>query len=160
MRPYTALPPRLRRLRPHPSRLHRRLPTRRQPPTPASPRMPGDLLFYGTPHNIHHVGIRTGNGHMISAPSPANSSAKNATATQATTTSAPPDPGHTPVYLRKGISFSVSCHQLVPLGPGFTSMAVFRERTTLPSVRFQLVSRSCQRPPKSLGLPRVDSFSG
>lgn len=29
---------------------------------------PGDLLFYGSPGNMHHVAIATGNGQMIEAP--------------------------------------------------------------------------------------------
>jgi cell wall-associated NlpC family hydrolase len=29
---------------------------------------PGDLVFYGTPANIHHVGLYIGGGHMIHAP--------------------------------------------------------------------------------------------
>ncbi|WP_062204488.1 bifunctional lytic transglycosylase/C40 family peptidase [Streptomyces sp. NBRC 109706] len=37
---------------------------------PSTPLLPGDLVFYGTPNNIHHVGIHTGNGHMINAPRP------------------------------------------------------------------------------------------
>jgi cell wall-associated NlpC family hydrolase len=39
------------------------------PLLPAStPPEPGDLLFYGTPAAIHHVGIYLGNGQMIDAP--------------------------------------------------------------------------------------------
>jgi cell wall-associated NlpC family hydrolase len=30
--------------------------------------LPGDLVFYGTPSNVHHVGIYVGNGTMIDAP--------------------------------------------------------------------------------------------
>ncbi|WP_442816684.1 C40 family peptidase [Streptomyces sp. NBC_01304] len=29
---------------------------------------PGDLMFYGSPGNIHHVGLYIGNGKMIHAP--------------------------------------------------------------------------------------------
>ncbi|MFE9748240.1 NlpC/P60 family protein [Saccharothrix saharensis] len=32
------------------------------------PLLPGDLVFYGTPDNVHHVGLYIGNGHMINAP--------------------------------------------------------------------------------------------
>ncbi|MGW5053970.1 C40 family peptidase [Actinokineospora sp. NPDC004072] len=32
------------------------------------PLLPGDLVFYGTPHRIHHVGLYLGNGKMINAP--------------------------------------------------------------------------------------------
>jgi cell wall-associated NlpC family hydrolase len=32
------------------------------------PLLPGDLVFYGTPHSIHHVGLYIGNGLMINAP--------------------------------------------------------------------------------------------
>ncbi len=32
------------------------------------PLMPGDLVFYGSPRNIHHVGLYLGNGKMINAP--------------------------------------------------------------------------------------------
>jgi cell wall-associated NlpC family hydrolase len=32
------------------------------------PLLPGDLVFYGTPTNIHHVGLYIGSGHMINAP--------------------------------------------------------------------------------------------
>jgi cell wall-associated NlpC family hydrolase len=32
------------------------------------PLLPGDLVFYGTPSNIHHVGLYIGNGLMINAP--------------------------------------------------------------------------------------------
>ncbi|MEU8132172.1 bifunctional lytic transglycosylase/C40 family peptidase [Streptodolium elevatio] len=35
-----------------------------------APLLPGDLVFYGTATNIHHVGIYTGNGLMIDAPHP------------------------------------------------------------------------------------------
>ena len=34
------------------------------------PLQPGDLVFYGTPNNVHHVGLYTGNGLMIHAPRP------------------------------------------------------------------------------------------
>ncbi|MGP4115023.1 C40 family peptidase [Streptomyces sp. 4N509B] len=37
---------------------------------PDEPLLPGDLVFYGTPGNIHHVGLHTGNGTMIHAPHP------------------------------------------------------------------------------------------
>lgn len=30
--------------------------------------LPGDLVFYGTPDNIHHVGLYLGGGPMIHAP--------------------------------------------------------------------------------------------
>lgn len=32
--------------------------------------VPGDLLFFGTPMNVHHIGIYIGNGKMIHAPKP------------------------------------------------------------------------------------------
>lgn len=32
------------------------------------PLLPGDLVFYGTPDNIHHVGLYIGGGLMINAP--------------------------------------------------------------------------------------------
>ncbi|MFD0207030.1 C40 family peptidase [Saccharothrix carnea] len=32
------------------------------------PLLPGDLVFYGTPGNIHHVGFCIGNGLMVDAP--------------------------------------------------------------------------------------------
>ncbi|UGQ10538.1 bifunctional lytic transglycosylase/C40 family peptidase [Yinghuangia sp. ASG 101] len=32
--------------------------------------LPGDLVFFGTPTNVHHVGIAIGNGQMIEAPRP------------------------------------------------------------------------------------------
>ncbi|MGC7093978.1 C40 family peptidase [Amycolatopsis lurida] len=32
------------------------------------PLLPGDLVFYGTPAKIHHVGLYLGNGKMINAP--------------------------------------------------------------------------------------------
>ncbi len=32
--------------------------------------MPGDLVFYGTPTHVHHVGLYTAAGHMINAPKP------------------------------------------------------------------------------------------
>jgi cell wall-associated NlpC family hydrolase len=35
---------------------------------PGSPLLPGDLVFYGTTTNIHHVGLYIGNGLMIDAP--------------------------------------------------------------------------------------------
>jgi cell wall-associated NlpC family hydrolase len=39
------------------------------PRVPAGqPLMPGDLVFYGTPQNIHHVGLYLGKGKMINAP--------------------------------------------------------------------------------------------
>ncbi|MFE0025122.1 C40 family peptidase [Amycolatopsis sp. NPDC059021] len=31
------------------------------------PLLPGDLVFYGTPRNIHHVGLYLGNGNMVHA---------------------------------------------------------------------------------------------
>ena len=34
------------------------------------PLEPGDLVFYGTPHAIHHVGLYIGGGQMIDAPRP------------------------------------------------------------------------------------------
>ncbi|MFI7245180.1 C40 family peptidase [Streptomyces qinglanensis] len=34
------------------------------------PLRPGDLLFYGRPGNLHHVGLYTGRGQMIHAPKP------------------------------------------------------------------------------------------
>ncbi len=45
-------------------------PNTTQPPNvPAGqPLLPGDLVFYGTPGNIHHVGLYIGNGLMIDAP--------------------------------------------------------------------------------------------
>ena len=30
--------------------------------------IPGDLVFFGTPDNVYHVGIYVGNGNMIDAP--------------------------------------------------------------------------------------------
>jgi cell wall-associated NlpC family hydrolase len=30
--------------------------------------LPGDLIFYGTPNNVYHVGIYIGGGRMIDAP--------------------------------------------------------------------------------------------
>ncbi len=39
------------------------------PQVPAGqPLVPGDLVFYGTPGNIHHVGLYIGGGLMINAP--------------------------------------------------------------------------------------------
>lgn len=39
------------------------------PHVPAgSPLQPGDLLFYGTPDYVHHVGIYLGDGRMVNAP--------------------------------------------------------------------------------------------
>jgi cell wall-associated NlpC family hydrolase len=35
---------------------------------PGQPLQPGDLVFYGTPDNIHHVGLYLGNGLLINAP--------------------------------------------------------------------------------------------
>ena len=35
---------------------------------PGQPLLPGDLVFYGTPTNIHHVGLYLGAGLMIDAP--------------------------------------------------------------------------------------------
>jgi cell wall-associated NlpC family hydrolase len=35
---------------------------------PGAPLHPGDLLFFGTPNNIHHVGIALGGTLMINAP--------------------------------------------------------------------------------------------
>ena len=32
------------------------------------PLLPGDLVFYGTPSIIHHVGLYIGDGLMIDAP--------------------------------------------------------------------------------------------
>ncbi|WP_419994495.1 C40 family peptidase [Streptomyces boninensis] len=41
------------------------------PRLPQSARiLPGDLVFYGTPTNVHHVGIATSGTHMINAPKP------------------------------------------------------------------------------------------
>lgn len=37
---------------------------------PGEPLLPGDLVFYGTPGNVHHVGLYTGNSTMIHAPQP------------------------------------------------------------------------------------------
>ncbi|GAA2101910.1 hypothetical protein GCM10009801_75550 [Streptomyces albiaxialis] len=36
----------------------------------ADPLRPGDLVFYGHPGTIHHVGLYTGGGQMIHAPKP------------------------------------------------------------------------------------------
>ncbi|MGL5858154.1 MAG: C40 family peptidase [Angustibacter sp.] len=33
-----------------------------------APLQPGDLLFYGTPHHVHHVGLHIGHHQMINAP--------------------------------------------------------------------------------------------
>lgn len=30
--------------------------------------LPGDLVFFGTPHDVYHVGIYVGNGNMVDAP--------------------------------------------------------------------------------------------
>ncbi|MGW9205662.1 C40 family peptidase [Embleya sp. NPDC055664] len=38
--------------------------------TPGSPLYPGDLVFYGTRSNIHHVGLYIGRGQIIDAPHP------------------------------------------------------------------------------------------
>ncbi|WP_410593582.1 NlpC/P60 family protein [Amycolatopsis sp. lyj-23] len=35
---------------------------------PGQPLLPGDLVFYGTPNNIHHVGLYIGGGSMVDAP--------------------------------------------------------------------------------------------
>ncbi|MCF2531180.1 C40 family peptidase [Yinghuangia soli] len=35
---------------------------------PGAPLFPGDLVFYGTTTNIHHVGLYIGNGLMVDAP--------------------------------------------------------------------------------------------
>ena len=35
---------------------------------PLSDALPGDLIFFGTPDNVYHVGIYIGNGQMIDAP--------------------------------------------------------------------------------------------
>jgi peptidoglycan DL-endopeptidase CwlO len=37
-------------------------------PVAISDLLPGDLVFYGTPSNVHHVGIYVGGGSMIEAP--------------------------------------------------------------------------------------------
>jgi cell wall-associated NlpC family hydrolase len=36
---------------------------------PLSYVLPGDLIFFGTPSNVYHVGIYIGGGEMIDAPS-------------------------------------------------------------------------------------------
>lgn len=38
------------------------------PPVPENQLQPGDLVFYGVPDNIHHVGMYVGNGLMVNAP--------------------------------------------------------------------------------------------
>ncbi|WP_059007844.1 C40 family peptidase [Streptomyces specialis] len=38
------------------------------PHVPEDQLQPGDLVFYGTPDNIHHVGLYIGGGQMIHAP--------------------------------------------------------------------------------------------
>lgn len=35
---------------------------------PLSSAIPGDLIFFGTPSNVGHVGLYIGNGQMIDAP--------------------------------------------------------------------------------------------
>jgi cell wall-associated NlpC family hydrolase len=35
---------------------------------PLSAVQPGDLIFFGTPNNVYHVGISIGGGEMIDAP--------------------------------------------------------------------------------------------
>src|SRR5262249_49128557 len=35
---------------------------------PTTPLQPGDLVFFGTPHHIHHVGISLGGTTIIHAP--------------------------------------------------------------------------------------------
>jgi len=70
---------RLRLLRPDQSRLQRG----RDQPAPhtaqtqynagplvpaGQPLLPGDLVFYGTPSNVHHVGLYIGAGKMVHAP--------------------------------------------------------------------------------------------
>lgn len=37
-------------------------------PVPFADMIPGDLVFYGTPNDVYHVGIYVGNGNMIAAP--------------------------------------------------------------------------------------------
>ncbi|MEU5834152.1 bifunctional lytic transglycosylase/C40 family peptidase [Streptomyces diacarni] len=38
--------------------------------SPGNPLKPGDLVFYGRPGNLHHVGLYAGRGRMIHAPKP------------------------------------------------------------------------------------------
>ena len=35
---------------------------------PIADLLPGDLVFYGAPNDVYHVGIYIGNGNMIDAP--------------------------------------------------------------------------------------------
>jgi cell wall-associated NlpC family hydrolase len=35
---------------------------------PLADLLPGDMVFYGTPSNVYHVGIYIGGGDMIDAP--------------------------------------------------------------------------------------------
>jgi cell wall-associated NlpC family hydrolase len=35
---------------------------------PLADALPGDLIFFGTPNNVYHVGIYIGGGEMIDAP--------------------------------------------------------------------------------------------
>ena len=37
-------------------------------PVPIAEAIPGDLIFFGTPSNVYHVGLYVGNGEMIDAP--------------------------------------------------------------------------------------------